>query len=96
MTLPTHYSPVINNSQRCQLSVRPSLSRPSDQTLREGPEGPVLIPMSHLGLTVSGKKTPSLLRAGSREISAAAQSQTLIWGHMFIFQGETPGPSLPQ
>lgn len=96
MTLPTHYSLVINNSQHRQPSVQPPLSLPSDQTLREGPEGPMLIPMAHPGLAVSGEKTPSLLRAGSQEISAAAQSQTLIWGHTFIFQGEAPGPSLPQ
>ena len=58
MTLPS-YSLVSSNSQPCWPSVQPPhgpLSNQRAQPLRESPEDPMLIPVSHLGLVASGKE----------------------------------------
>lgn len=87
MTLPTHYSPVINNSQHRQPSVQPPLihllppvspafvrrSRRSDAYPRFPP-----------GLAVTREEDPRPPSTGSQKIGAAGQSQTLIGRHTFF------------
>lgn len=85
--MPTHYSPVINNSQHRQPSVQPPLIHllpPVSPAFVRRSRRPDAYPRFPPGLAMTAEEDPRPPSTGSQKIGAASQSQTLIGRHTFL------------